>query len=114
MSPDNKTPDTVSDSGRVIVTAPVSRHRFQKKNGEYMDFEELYLSRSIQDYYIKFCESKVTRTEIEEYLAKKGDLIPTITVEVEFMEGEWDRCPGDPEMQSRVGEYVIILKLLSH
>lgn len=76
---------------------------FVKKNGEVADFKELYLRCSIQDYYIKLCESDVTKEDLMPYL-NSG-----ITVEMEIKEGNWDICPDELlHIQSRGGTYVVI------
>lgn len=76
---------------------------FIKKNGEASDFKELYLRCSIQDYYIKLCESDVTKEDLLPYLNSE------ITVEMEIKEGNWDICPDELlHIQSRVGTYVVI------
>lgn len=90
-----------------IITAgcQVVEKAFINKGGKASDYKELYLRCSVQDYYIKFCESKVSRKKMKKYLDKG------VTVTYEVKEGEWDICKGDPEMQSRVGPYVIILSV---
>ena len=73
-----------------------------------MDFNDLYLNCSDQDYFIKFCESTLTQEELIGHLGK------TIEVEVEIREGNWDICKNDPEYaQSRMGTYVIIKKIIN-
>jgi hypothetical protein len=77
------------------------------KNGQPTGRMEMYLRCSVDDYYIKFCESKVTRKELEPYL-ENG-----VSVEMEIRDGYWDICPGYPqEMASRVGKYVVIFEIL--
>ena len=83
-----------------------SQKPFVIKNGVETDQMELYLRCSIQDYFIKLCESNVAREDLELYL-NKG-----ITVEMEIVDGEWDRCPGDPVVQSRIGKYVTIKSIV--
>jgi hypothetical protein len=78
---------------------------FGNKGGKPSDFKELYLRCSIQDYYIKFCESKVSLKKMQKYIDKG------LTVTYEIKEGEWDICEGDPEMQSRIGIYAIVIKI---
>lgn len=99
---------------KIVVTAPIVQKNFMKKNGQATDLVEYYLRQSIQDYFIKFCESQVSRTTLEAYLeSQKEELIPTVTLEVEILEGYWDICPEDPvEMQSRIGKYVIIHRIV--
>ena len=85
----------------------VTKTSFSKK-GIPLESGDLYVRCSIQDYFIKFCESKVTKEELLP-LINQG-----ITVEMEVRNGEWDRCPNDPEyIQSRIGPYAIIHRLLS-
>jgi len=76
---------------------------FTNKMGVDSDVKELYLRCSVQDYFIKFCESKVTREELEP-LVNTG-----IKVKMKIMDGNWDICPDDfQNMQSRVGRYAVI------
>lgn len=65
-----------------------------------------------QDYFIKFCESKVTAKELEDQLAKVEGFIKMLQLEVEFRKGHWDICDGNMMQQSRVGEYVVIHKII--
>ena len=90
-----------------IITAgcQVVEKAFVNKGGKSSDFKELYLRCSIQDYYIKFCESKVSLKKMKKYI-EKG-----LTVTYEVKEGEWDICEGEPEMQSRIGAYAVVLKI---
>ena len=91
------------DPNRMVLTGPLVEKPFYKKNGEKADFTELYLRASVQDYFIKFCESEVGRTTLEPYIDQ------VISVQGEIKNGNWDICPGDPqEMQSRIGYYLII------
>ena len=79
---------------------------FQNKIGKTGDFKELYLRCSVQDYFIKLCESKVTRSELLKYL-NQG-----ISVSMEIRQGDWDICPGDTmPIQSRIGSYAVIHKI---
>ncbi len=69
---------------------------------------ELYFRASIQDYFIKFCESKITKEDLEPFVNK------VISAHVEIKNGNWDICPDDlQEMQSRVGPYIIIKEIKS-
>ena len=90
-----------------IITAgcQVVEKAFVNKGGKSADFKELYLRCSVQDYYIKFCESKVSLKKMKKYIDKG------LTVTYELKEGEWDSCEGDPEMQSRIGTYAIVIKI---
>ena len=108
-----KTEDISTGENKFIVTAPIVKKRFENKIGIFSDFEELYLQRSIQDYFIKFCESKVNRIELENYLNTHGGILNMLTLEVEFRDGDWDACAGDQNKQSRTGMYVIIHNIIS-
>jgi len=96
-----------SNSGPGTSCILVTKTSFSKK-GTPLESRDFYLRCSIQDYFIKFCESKVTKEELIPLL-NQG-----ITVEMEVRNGEWDRCPNDPAyIQSRTGTYAIIQRLLS-
>lgn len=94
---------TLSNNG--TTTCQLIEKAFVIKNGVESDVMELYLRCSIQDYFIKLCESDVSAKELRKYLDKG------ITVEMEIKEGLWDKCEGDPEVQSRMGAYVTISKI---
>lgn len=109
----NMTIDQPSGENRVIISAPIVEKTFVNKNSKAGEYTELFLSRSIQDYFIKFCEGNVTREEIEKHISK-DDFLPSLKLEVEFKEGLWDKCPEDEyEVQSRSGEYVVIYKIIN-
>jgi len=96
---------TPSKSNIITTGCEVVEKEFVNKAGKISDFKELYLRCSVQDYYIKFCESKVSLKKMKKYIDKG------LTVTYEVKEGEWDICEGDPEMQSRVGTYAVVLKI---
>ncbi len=80
---------------------------FVNKGGKITEYKELYLRCSIQDYFIKICEGKITLKELEKYIDKG------ITVEMEIKDGMWDHCSDDPAYaQSRMGTYVVIHKII--
>jgi hypothetical protein len=54
----------------------------------------------------------ISRAELEEHMNKISGDIKALTLEVQFREGEWDICEGDPIMQSRIGQYVIIYRVI--
>jgi hypothetical protein len=104
----------------MVLHCQLVEKEFYKKNGKPAGFTELYLRASVQDYFIKLCESNVTKEDFAPYLHKDTDnkeeldlRIPKgISVQVILSEGEWDICAGDPEMQSRIGMYAAVLKIL--
>ena len=90
-----------------IMSGHIVEKDFIKKNGQPSGFSELYFRASIQDYFIKFCESDITRTDLNPLIGE------AVTVKAEVIKGNWDICPNDPqEMQSRIGYYLVIKKLL--
>ena len=107
----NKAKDTSTGTGKYIISAPVIIKDFVKKNGEITLQKEIYIQRSIQDYYIKFCESKISREDLKKHLSNLED-IKVVTLEVEFIDGYWDICDDNLEQQSRIGEYVIIHRII--
>lgn len=98
-----------SDSVQVI-NVPIVEKPFYNKAGKKMDFTEFYIQQSVQDYFIKFCESLVKRDELEKELSRIDSPIKTLTLKVVFKEGSWDRCDDD-KLQSRVGKYAVLLEI---
>ena len=109
---ENKIDELISEPDIRIVTAPVIYKNFTKKNAEKTDIMEMYIQGSSQDYFIKFCESKISRKELEEYLSTIVGVIKTATMELEFKEGNWDICDENELMQSRIGRYVTIHRIV--
>ena len=92
------------------LNGQIVKKEFINKAGKGSGFYEYYLRCSIQDYFIKFCESDITKKDIDALNLGEFD---GISVEAEILEGTWDICPNDPqEMQSRIGKYVVIYKVL--
>ena len=54
MTTSNKAPNLKSENNTEIISAPIVYKSFVKKNGEETTEKEMYLQRSIQDYFIKF------------------------------------------------------------
>lgn len=89
------------------TTCILVEKNFINKAGKMGDFTELYLQCSVQDYFIKICESDVSLDELKEYL-NQG-----ITVDMEIREGMWDHCSDNlAYSQSRMGTYVVIKKII--
>lgn len=97
----NKNPNAKYTSCQLI------EKEFVNKGGKMTEYKELYLSCSIQDYFIKICEGNVTAQELKKYINK------VITVDMEIKDGMWDICSDDPAYaQSRTGTYVVIKKIV--
>lgn len=107
-----KTKDPTTDQQTRIITAPIVSQYIVKENGERTDRKAYYLERSIQNYFIKFCESSVSQEDLEQHLAAQTGLIKTATLEVSFQKGAWDIGEDGAESQSRRGEYAIVHRIL--
>jgi hypothetical protein len=100
MEKHNKEP--LSDTKNLLAGILIE-HPFTSKNGETSEIMELYLRCSVQDYFIKFCESSVTPSQLRPFLNK------SITLEIEMKDGEWDNClTEDVHVQSRTGKYLAV------
>ncbi|HBS85857.1 MAG: hypothetical protein A2W91_09120 [Bacteroidetes bacterium GWF2_38_335] len=95
----------VSESDQ--LTGTIIKEVFTDKGGrEHPEIYDLYLKTKKETIFIKFSDSKVTRAEIEKFLDKE------VTLEVKITEtGSWDS--DDPEVQSRIGKYIAIKKILN-
>ena len=92
-----------------LTSCLVIEKPFVQKNGKVSKYKEIYFRCSVQDYFIKFCESEVTKKQMKKYI-NKG-----ISVVMEIREGSWDICEDSPqEMQSRIGKYVVIHSIEKH
>ena len=101
-----------SQNSTVIISAPIVQKDFFKKNNVKTEHLEYYVERSIQDYFIKFCESGITAKELQEHLDVIGSEIKILTMEVEIREGNWDICHDNTNQQSRIGEYIVIHRVI--
>lgn len=110
----NKIEDIPTGGEKFIVTAPIVLKSFTRKNAETTAYQEMYIQRSTQDYFIKFCESKVGLKELKNHLSKIDGDIKVVTLEVEFREGSWDICDDNELQQSRIGKYVIIHRIVGN
>ena len=104
-----KSPENQTKPEKIITTPIVEKH-FYNKIGEKTDQTEFYIQQSVQDYFIKFCESEITREQLVEALSKIESPIKTLTLKIEIRDGEWDSCDSYP-VQSRVGKYAVILSI---
>lgn len=83
------------------LTAMVEHRAFIDKTGRvHEDIVEPYLSKGEVRYFISNCNKIFSIFDFSKHINQ------IIEAEVIFKNGEWDRCPGDPVMQSRIGEYV--------
>lgn len=99
-----------------ILSGLIVKKPFVNKAGEASKFKEYYFRTSVQDYFIKFCESEISKRNLENHLSKIPDTgldgAKAITAEITVKEGEWDICNEDHPAQSRIGYYVVIHRLI--
>lgn len=89
-----------------IITGKVLEVPFINKGGRLIEgAESLFLQVEKQRYFIKIQAGKIARQDLKKLLGQ------TITIEGEIAEGLWDS--DDPTVQSRIGEYVIIFKVVA-
>tara|TARA_Y100000385_G_scaffold31239_1_gene29463 strand:+ start:1257 stop:1658 length:402 start_codon:yes stop_codon:yes gene_type:complete len=84
----------------------------ETKGSKNPNQENYYFRLSTGDYFIKFCESDVTFNQIEPFIQNEFE-IKSVTLEIKFKEGEWDNCKEVGYVQSRIGPYVVIKKILN-
>ncbi len=106
-APMNKAPEVSNDNA--VYTGQVIEKEFYTKGGKATGSTDLYLRLSVQDYFIKFCESKVTKEDIEKLNLGEFD---AIKIEGEVKDGEWDSCDPENRVQSRTGSYIVIYAIL--
>ena len=87
------------------VEAKVIKEPFVNKAGNELDFSEYYIEVKQHTYFIKWSESKVQQSDIEPFVNKK------VKLKIEVKDGLWDT--DDPNMQSRIGKYAVIIAILS-
>ena len=101
------TEQRVKDPKSPYTSCVLIEKEFINKGGKISEYKELYLQCSIQDYFIKICESHVNLKDLKPYI-NSG-----IKVKVEIKDGLWDHCSDDPAYsQSRMGTYVIITEIV--
>lgn len=108
----NKKMDQKLENGHIIIDAQIVELAFKMKNAKISSRTELYVRRSIQDYYIKFCESDVSKKEMEYEMTMKDGISESMTMEVEIKDGLWDSCYPDEMVQSRTGKYIVVYKII--
>lgn len=109
MKKNPKKADKLTAEGYQIITCEVVEKAFINKIGQKGNRKEFYLRRSVQDYYIKFCESELSESEFRAAWERESGFLKTMRLEVEFREGEWDNCEESTgTIQSRIGTYAIV------
>lgn len=81
----------------------VTKNFINKIGKEDSEHPELYFSMDSSNYFIKFSEGNVLRDEVEKYINQAA------SIQGEIKNGLWDT--NDPNMQSRVGDYIVIYSI---
>lgn len=88
-----------------IIKGKVLEVPFVNKGGRLIEgVESLFLEVGTQQYFIKIQAGKVSRPALKKLVGQE------IKLEGKIANGLWDS--NDPTVQSRVGEYVVIFKIL--
>ena len=96
-----------------ILRGEIVLKAYENKNGKInREVQEYYLRCSADDYFIKFCECKVSKEDIIAYYHVQKQIYP-IAVKAKILTGEWDSCDTTERVQSRTGKYVQILEIVS-
>ncbi len=102
MLPTPMTEDTLTWKATVVKISFINK-RGTKIEGQ----ADLFLQKDGKNYFIKLSGGKVLRSELEPYVGQE------ISVELIFRKGNWDTEDGNHMQQSRVGEYVLLYKILN-
>lgn len=93
----------ISAQNMKTYTATIVQKPFKNKIGKNsIGANDLYAKINGNLVFIKFLESNVERSEIQKYLDKK------IKITGQLRDGLWDT--NNPNIQSRVGQYLYIEK----
>lgn len=87
--------------------ATIVKEQFINKGGKATNQVVYYHKDGKEQYFIKFCESNLTRKSVDKFIDEKFHVAYKLT------EGLWDICEDDPAYaQSRTGKYVVIRKII--
>lgn len=114
-------------SKRMVVTTPVIYKAFRQKIPRRLNTmgdepqnktqdnrkKDLYIEVGNRNYFVKFCSSQVTRADIETALAKQTESQPLIKLDITITKGNWDICQFDELVQSRIGRYAIVHRIIN-
>lgn len=109
-------PCKAQTKNKMVTSGLIVEKAFINKMGKATGSKDLYFRLSTQDYFIKFCSSKVSKEDLKEHLEKNekqnllGDKV--LTLEIEILDGAWDICDYSQQVQSRMGKYVIIHRIV--
>ncbi len=100
-----ETPVKSIQENQKIMKGTIEREQFENKIGKKVKgiYDYKFTTKN-KTYHINLHESSVTEAEMKQILGKK------IKVALSVKDGLWDT--DDPNVQSRVGEYVAIHEVL--
>ncbi|MEM9340156.1 MAG: hypothetical protein AAGA66_15585 [Bacteroidota bacterium] len=99
------------NEGKQIVSVRIKEERFVTKNLQATQMTEFYARYSGRDYFIKFCESQISREDLEGYLTRVNKKV--LNLEMEIRRGRWDICDQNYSRQSRTGDYMIVYGIMT-
>ena len=108
----NKTMDKRLENGHLIISAQIVEVSYMLKNAKISSQTEYYVRRSVQDYFIKFCDGYVSKKELEYEMNMKDGVSESLELEVEIKDGLWDSCDPEEIVQSRSGAYIVIHRII--
>lgn len=108
----NKTMDKRLDNGHLVISAQIVEVSMKMKNSKISSHTDYYVRRSVQDYFIKFCDGFVSKRELEYEMTMKDGVSEPLELEVEIKDGLWDSCDPDEIVQSRTGKYIVIHRII--
>jgi len=92
----------------IKLTGLLIQKKYADLSGKRFDENEWYLRCSVQDYFIKFCESEISKKEIDNLYVGEFE---AITIEVKIKNGNWDDCTD--KLKNRNGKYIILHKIIN-
>ncbi|MFL5730268.1 MAG: hypothetical protein ACJ75J_12350 [Cytophagaceae bacterium] len=84
----------------------VKKAFINKANREIKGVSDLFFETGKKNYFIKLSGGNVSRKDLEKFLNKQ------VQLKVMLLNGTWDTSPEHPEVQSRIGEYIIVLEII--
>ncbi len=97
---------SVTDNSRIYLGKIIKINFVDKAGREHKDSFNYFFETEGKQYFIKIAEGDVSRDELAEHYNKEIKVRAVI-----ILFGLWDT--NDPNVQSRVGDYLILKEILS-
>jgi len=94
----------ITQNDHKIYTGQFTKITAKNKSGRSMQVDDIFFKTATGSYFVKQFSSVELKTKIIDMLDK------VLTVRIEFSEGLWDT--NDPNVQSRVGKYILVHELM--